>query len=173
MIDRLMRKSTAARILGWCLLLGGAVLTAWAVLTVLDARASLGWPTTTGVVESAAVERRVSRTSGSERKYRYNARVLYAYRVDGEAFFDGRLSFLTDYYDSAEEARDVVRRYPAGSEVTVYYKPGDPSVAVLESNYGYWTYLPLGISLFLFIAGAVFVNAARQQAQKERPRTPV
>jgi hypothetical protein len=37
-------------------------------------------------------------------------------------------------YQDAEEARRVVRQYPPGAGVTVYYDPGRPANAVLNAN---------------------------------------
>jgi len=166
-------KTTLVAVFGWTCLLGGALLTSWAVLTVLDARASLAWPTVTGRVLSARVERTVSRSTSGTRDYRYRASVSYRYSVEGESYSGDRVSFLTDYYDSAEAAGATIARFASGNEVMVRYKPGEPGEAVLESNYGWGSYLPLGLSAFLFVVGALMVKAARFQAQKEQPRSPV
>ena len=168
-----MKKTTLASAFGWLLVLGGALLTSWAVLTLLDARASRGWPSVTGRVTAAQVERTVSRTTGTSRQYRYRATVTYDYVLDGESFSSDRVSFLTDYYDSAAEPRETVKRYAPGTDVAVYYKPGHPSEAVLESNYGWGTALPLGLSAFMFVAGGILVRGARKLAQQEQPRTPI
>ena len=168
-----MSKTTLASAFGWILVVGGALLTAWALVTVRDARASQDWPSVTGRVTAARVERSVGRSTSRTREYRYRARVTYDYVVDGESFPGERVSFLTDYYDSAEEARETVERYAPGSDVAVYYKPGHPAEAVLESNYGSGTYLPLGLSVFMFVVGGLVVRGSRRQAQQEQPRTPI
>jgi ABC-type multidrug transport system fused ATPase/permease subunit len=81
----------------------------------------------TGVVISSAVE-----SSSSSDGTTYSAQVEYSFVV-GEATYTGdRHSFFTFGTSSYEHAHDIVKRYPAGREITVYYDPGDANENVLE-----------------------------------------
>jgi len=107
------------------------------VTNILDSFASLGWPTTDGVVVKATVTQESSRTSSQQATstIMYGADVVYEYTVDGRQFAAGRVSF-GDFRSSREQhAHEVGRRYPQGTKVTVHYSPSDPANAVLEPGF--------------------------------------
>jgi hypothetical protein len=75
-----------------------------------------------------------------ERNERFFASVQYTYTVDGQQYVGKAVrrfwkqrqdEFLTDY-----DAQRVVKRYPAGESVTVYYNPESPEEAMLQR--GVW-----------------------------------
>ncbi len=81
------------------------------------------WPSTTGTVLSATVQVGTSGTVRTEQPL-----VFYAYQVDGQLFQGHRLRFL----HSPWQAAAVVDHCRAGSPVTVFYDPADPSNSTLE-----------------------------------------
>jgi hypothetical protein len=81
------------------------------------------WPSTTGTVLSATVQMGNSGSVRTEQPL-----VYYAYQVDGQLFQGHRLRFS----GVAWQAAAVVDHCPAGSPVTVFYDPADPSNSTLE-----------------------------------------
>lgn len=80
-----------------------------------------------GVVTSSQVEHHSS-SDGTT----YSARVEYVYEVGGRAYENDRHSYFSISTSSYKRADTIVRRYPAGQPVTVYYDPGEPGESVLE-----------------------------------------
>ena len=61
-------------------------------------------------------------------------------------------------FESSGPARKVVKKYPVGTELSVYYDTDDPSNSVLEPGTTWFTYLPLGFaSIFLLVGLAVLI----------------
>jgi hypothetical protein len=109
----------------------------------LGAIAALGarhWPTAEGIVLSARTYLRRS-SDGDE----YQPEITYRYQVGDQTYVGNRLVFGARHYRVDKvAARKTVARYPAGSTVRVYYKPGKPERAVLEPRYA-----PAGLLIFL------------------------
>jgi len=98
------------------------------------------WPSVTGKVKSS----RVSFESGAE-KVNGTPWVVYVYEVNGKkrqnsVIVPGDVTLAGNDY-----AEKIVARYPAGSEVTVYYNPNKPDDAFLEKfsarDSGEWSVL--------------------------------
>jgi hypothetical protein len=96
-------------------------------------QASTSWPSVSGkIVNSELVV-----GGDSDDTNRYSASIRYVYEVRGARHMGDRVLF---YYRWRFEGRTndrgsveaVVRRYPVGREVPVYYDPRDPSTSVLE-----------------------------------------
>src|SRR5688572_1398553 len=139
----------------------GLFLLAAGIRNVVRARASVGWPTTPGVVEAARVTVSRSRTSSSSGErartttdYAPEIRVRYA--VAGRAYetTTRRFGQLVGTGDPSD-ADLVLRRFPIGARVSVSYRPGNPGVAtVLPGFHADALWLP-GAGL-AFLAGALF-----------------
>ncbi|MBV6395014.1 MAG: hypothetical protein HFACDABA_00585 [Anaerolineales bacterium] len=87
------------------------------------------WSSTSGVVLSSSVKVRHSGRSRSD----YPA-VVYQYEVNGKSYQSQRIK-AGDKFMSVRiigEAQATVARYPAGSRVTVFYDPNNPSESALE-----------------------------------------
>jgi hypothetical protein len=114
---------------------------------------ALRWRPTTGLVEDHVVRRRL----GPEDHAFYEASPTYSYQVDGRTLRGDRLSYAdTSEGTTREDALSKMRaRYPAQSEVVVYYDPGNPERAVLERDINYLR--PL-ISL---VTAGIFATASK------------
>src|SRR4051812_46582206 len=93
------------------------------------------YATVQGKMVDARIENSRGRRGTSER-----AELAYRYTAMGREYTSQRLRHGTERGD--QFARDFVRAHPAGSEVTVYYDPGDPSRAVLTPGI-------IGMDLFM------------------------
>ncbi len=129
----------------------GAMAVYLGVKDFLFSQASQKWPSTSGRVISSNIKRSAGSSGSRVNTPTYSSDVRYAFTIDGQVFKNNRISF--GEYGSSDEthAQGIVRRYPVGKTVTVYYKQDDPSESVLELGGP-----GLGIALKLLV-GPVFV----------------
>ena len=131
-------------------LLFGVILTPLFYFQLQEALEISNWPS----VEGKIVESRVV----GERAFRPD--IKYIYTVDGEEYtgsssldmpgFGGRTSRL----DAAEK---MVRQYPQGSTISVYYNPENPQQSMLHPKPTYSHYLTLTTAALLFLAGFAII----------------
>ena len=118
-----------------CIGLGLAVIFI-ALSQIKAGKESESWPSVRGrIVESKVRSRRTEYTDRDTgvRKTRteYFPHVVYEYEVDSEVYKGSRICF--GCVDAKEEtAYRLVRMYPKGREVDVYYDPEKPSRSVLQ-----------------------------------------
>ena len=98
-----------------------ALWSAWK--TIQRAKASAGWPSTTGTIVESGTKRVM---------FRAQPRVTYSYAVDGTQHTGDRISFAAGV--PPKETASVLARYPAGKSVTVHYAPEKPAESVLEAG---------------------------------------
>ncbi|MEM9157539.1 MAG: DUF3592 domain-containing protein [Verrucomicrobiota bacterium] len=124
----------------------GIILSTYTIGKYLQAKASLNWPNTVGKILKSEIIESTSGTRSSRRIYKAN--VDYTYCVN-DVFYDNNVVSAFQYSTSIRnQAAQVVRRYPAGKEVEVYYKPAKPEVATLEKG----VQRPLGLALLAFVS---------------------
>jgi hypothetical protein len=153
-----MRKATQI-LLSTPFILVGAVLMGYGGLGLWKAAMSKGWPTVPGKVISSKVEADPGK-GGTV----YSPDVDYSYTVNGTAFISDRLTFGRVNTGNPAPAQVVVGKYPVDREVTVFYSPKDPTLAVLEPGIHGATWPMAIIGLFFFAVG---IFAA---LQKKKPR---
>jgi hypothetical protein len=94
-------------------------------------RSALSWPATQGRIIESRVEEKC--LPGDRPNVRFAPRIAYEYVVDGRSYRSERVAFGEVFWSLAPQgAAAKVARYPAGSEVTVYYDSQRPAEAVLE-----------------------------------------
>lgn len=90
------------------------------------------WPTVPGEIVSSELEHKSGRHDG-KRITTYAAGIRYAYEVDGKAYESDQIQLGGSSETSEpEEFERMVKRYPEGKRVKVYYDPTDPATATLE-----------------------------------------
>jgi hypothetical protein len=125
--------------------IGNVILLIFIYLPYRKSRMSRGWPQTTGRVETSEIEMRSSSEGGSS-PYPH---VIYSYSVNGQPLQNdgiqpgGNVGGMVAY--------KIIKKYPAGAQVTVFYNPQNPSDALLERD------VP-GYVRWLWVA-LVFINA--------------
>ena len=111
--------------------LGTIAITIGAVLYIVQLRqglradASKKWPRTSGTVTAAAVEKL------PQHWWRYRAALQYSYRVGGKDYQSSRV-FWGGNEGREKHMASVVKTYPAGGKVRVFYDPENPAEAVLD-----------------------------------------
>ena len=135
--------------------LGALGVGLWLVQRVRSlAVASVGWPTTPGVVKSSEVV--ASRTQGGRQ---YETKVTYDYTVGGTPYVGDRVRFGAQAGPKAT-ADDEVAKYAVGAPVDVYYAPHQPQTATLRpggSGVSAWGWLLAATGAALTVLAAVIL----------------
>jgi hypothetical protein len=140
------------------LALFSAVIALFGVALKRQAAAADGWKETKGRVVSSETERFVA---GSDRisaptRHLLRQRVIYAYKVAGVDYSSDRVAFGARTASSiAGLEQAIVKRYPLGAGVTVYYDPANPSQAILERGVRKLWLVWASAALFAVIAVAI------------------
>ncbi len=130
-------------------LLAGAALVGLGLWLRARSRACLAWPSVDGqVIESRIDDAHLEMTKPILR---------YRYAVAGREHVGFRASF-SGYGVSRAAMEALIRPYPLGATVRVYYNPADPALAVLdrttESDWAYWLLFGLGfLALAAYLVG--------------------
>ena len=147
-------------VLGVVFVVAGYLVGIWFGKPILDnAKASTDWPTTQGeVIESKLEHHRGSSGKKGRRGPTYSVHVVYRYSLDGADLESDRVWFGGDYSTSDRAGMQaVVREYPVGSRVTVYYAPDNPGLAVLKPGAFVSSYLCFGIGTAFLVLGSVML----------------
>ena len=136
---------------------------------------STSWPTTIGRVISSKVSSTRITNPGEASETRFRAAVSYQYTVNGSSYHSSKISFVFSVQtspNSSSRAKSIVKKYPRGKEVKVFYNPEKPEIAVLEagtSSIPYFYHL-FGIG-FMLISSFVYmmVNIAWGMVNESHP----
>jgi hypothetical protein len=127
------------------------------------------WPSTTGTVMGGYVQEYYKSGGGKNPTWNwfYYPHVSYVYNVNG-AVYQSENIWLGDMgTTSSAWAFGIIDQYPAGSSVTVYYNPSNPSQSVLEKTSTGDIELALSIfAIALVVAGTVGVLYSLIRAKK-------
>jgi hypothetical protein len=97
------------------------------------AAASKTWPSVAGKIVSSCVTEHESGDAGNSRTT-YKAEVEYDFAVEGKPQRGKRVRFGGRIGGSQNQALEIVRRYPVGTAVSVFYDPAKPSQCTLEQS---------------------------------------
>ena len=96
--------------------------------------------------------------------------IKYKYEANGKNLTSDKINFGKKSFRSKEKAEEVIKKYPIGKEVVVYYEIDNPSFAILEPkvNYNSEFLIVLAVlgSFILFLLVIIF-----QRFRKKRPQT--
>jgi hypothetical protein len=119
----------------------GIALTFLGFVKIRNASEARRWPVVTGTVT-------VSEVAGA---IKYRPSVSYTYTIDSVAYNSSTISNMNFNTKNRSVVVEFLKKYPAGSEVKVYYNKSDPSDAILEpgTNTGHVFLLAFGIVLLI------------------------
>ena len=151
-------------------LIDGVTVFAFGTRNFFRAESSTGWPTTTGMIETSSVEYHTDNDNGGGT---YHAHVFYHYSLNGTTYNGDRVAY-GDYGESnPAHARHIVNRYPAGSNVTVYYMQDKPEECLLEPGIqGQTWFLPCFGALFAIVGSVMLVFLPRVMRKQYDPDHP-
>ena len=143
----------AAFIIGSIFLLVGGGVAFFLGKPILDtAKASESWPTVQGKVIKSELESHRNKKSTT-----YGALVIYKYEAGGEDYEGDEIWFGQYSSSNRSEMQKLVKEYPVGKDVTVYYSPDDPAQAVLQPGAFTSSYMLYGFGLLFFGVGCLLV----------------
>jgi hypothetical protein len=116
--------------------------------------ASSHWPTVSGIVLHAGMTESQAKETGTKNTFIfYSAKLAFRYQVNGQDYTTETVQFgrAIGSGDISSEAV-LLLRYPAGTQVTVFYHPHDPALAAVKPgvNTDVAWYLCGGAILILF-----------------------
>jgi hypothetical protein len=98
------------------------------------AAASETWPAAPGEITASDVTHSVKQSSSSSgSKWRYRPRVEYRYELNGAEYTNDNIQFVSVSWEFKDrfKAERIIKPYPVGKAVDVYYDPLDPANSVL------------------------------------------
>jgi hypothetical protein len=113
---------------------------------------SASWPVVQGKMTYA---RAVPTKVNNSQEYRLS--VKYTYSVDGKSYSGDRITASDGYQKTRRKANDVLKKYPVGKEVSVYYSPSDPSLAVLKTGANKNAFMLMSGGVICFLLAAVII----------------
>ncbi len=118
----------------------------------------MNWITTTATIISSEVITK----KNSDSAVVYTPEICYSFKVQGEEYFSNRIRFLSGYEsNSSAKAYEVTKKYPANSQVTIYYNPLKPKDSVIEPGVKTENivFLVIGLALLVIpLVVAYFLN---------------
>ena len=96
--------------------------------------------------------------------------IEYEYQVSGQNYRSDRIGY--SIVGSSSDARVFRDKYPVGKQVTVYYKPEDPSSAVLEPGLRWPIFLFLGVGV-AFLAACFWAKKKTREQAHPGPYGPI
>ncbi len=110
------------------------------------------WPSVTGKILMSRLVR-----SGSKLK----PKIVYQYSVGDRTFKGENIYAGTLILSLSSPASTLIKQYPEGKKVTVYYNPKNPQEAVLKRGINIDAMVLLGVGLFMFFI-ALFIYRSQQ-----------
>jgi hypothetical protein len=96
---------------------------------------SKDWLTTMGKIISSELDAQMTTDDEGNETTTYLALITFSYKVGETIYESDRINF--DYgmrTSNIQKQQSVVKQYPVGREITVYYDPADPQQSVLEKR---------------------------------------
>jgi hypothetical protein len=138
----------------------GLAATGAGAWTMIKGIQTNSWPTTFGTVRSSEL----SSSQGDHGHMFYSAHVTYTYQI-GKTSFTGKKISVAQIASSSNYAREILGRYPVGKKVLVFYSPGDPSEAVLQTGIGPGTWICFGVGVVFLLAGGITARIFKLAAE--------
>jgi len=134
------------------LIILGAGFCIWGWSIIANARVSRSWPCVDGTIMHASVRTTDSQSDGKSTRM-YSADIQYRYEVNGKLYFCRKVSLGDHSSSSSSGMAKLVRKYPAGKRLPVYYNPAIPSEALLEPGVVFISYIPFAFGIISVVAG--------------------
>ena len=141
-------------------LLFGAALLIMGVgylIPVSNARLSQQWPAVAGEVSLSRVVDMEVPSGRFGTTIAYSAEIAYQYTVGDRHYTGTNITFNDHSNINSSLAEKIVRRYPTGKTVKVYYNPGNPGEAVLENGFTSNLELSSGFGALLSLVGGAIM----------------
>ena len=123
-------------VLSLALFAAALLLMAWAGYEMHRGLDTLDWPETQGTITSSGVRKEIRRESGSSSRQSttYYPEIRYAYQANGRSYTGTNINIGGKTGGMEWLAQRAVKKYPSGKNVSVHYRPDNPSEAVLKAG---------------------------------------
>ncbi len=155
----LTAKFLFGRIIPLIVVLIGALALYLGISNVLNAIASTSWPSAVGKISKSEVIMRRGSGGGQSvsTSVTYHADIEYDYAVDGENIKGSRIVFGDLGTADRSDADAISDKYPKGTSVTVYYKPNEHEVSLLEPGLRTSAWLPVFLGVPFLLIGLAWI----------------
>ena len=151
------------RLVPWLCFFIGAALLYLGNQGLSSVKRTEGWAAIGGRILSSTIVQQATLRG----EVRYDARVVYEYRVGTAVLHGTRLAAADQSVPRPSDAHSIVNRYPAGTSVTVYYNPAVPSESVVERGNPAQPYWLLGVGVcFVFLGPVLSIRLSRCKARR-------
>ena len=152
-------KKSDAMILIGVLIIFGLVFGGFGAYKYNIGKESSTWPSETCKITYSNID-----SKHVDSKTEYKANVKYSFTIDGKEYKGDQVTSSDVYFKTMSNARELLDKYPIGSEVSVYYDPADPDRAVLETGIKKNVYLLIGGGVVCFLlAIAILVSSLKKK----------
>ncbi len=143
------------RIVGTIFMIAGAILVAVSGRHVLKANQAREWPSVTGkIISSETTTGQAGAGSGTGKSSEtYGIAVVYEYQVNDTSYSSDVVAFGTDHFHGHKSSNQVLKKYPANTDTTVFYDPEAPDTAVLEPGFHMRSLILPGGGTAFFLGG--------------------
>lgn len=127
------------------------------LLTWQQGIASELWPQAEGQVLTSSTTREFHVLWSGKPHYDYYPKVRYWYVVNGTMYVSDQVSFGATISSASGRysAERILKQYPQGRRVAVFYRPKKPELAVLEPGIDSGSYLMVALGVVLIAAAAI------------------
>lgn len=116
------------------------------------------WPTVPAeIIHSSVMKTTLGTGAGETVHDAWRPDVVFRYSVDGETYEGTNVSTTDATTTSRTSVEKIVERYPEGKELSVRYKPGTPSYAIIEVEPSLIPWIVIGVGLFLLAFGVLAI----------------
>lgn len=124
-----------------------------------EAKASIEWPTTSGVITSSEMTKEWKKDEQNSKKgdYMYTAHVRYNYLVGGKEYDGTRIELAQGSTSSQSSVEETLQEYAKGNTVSVYYNPESPNRAVLIPGASFGLKLLIKLPLVFAVIAVLMV----------------
>jgi hypothetical protein len=132
------------------------------------ALSSQAWPSVKGRILSASVEK-----EKAHRRIFSRERIQYVYHVKGKKFVGERIALGLRFVRIMPAARQLIKKYPKGTLVTVYYNPSRFEESVLEPGLNLLVILTAAVGPFiLLMVGILYQFSIRLESSARAKLLP-
>ena len=137
----------------------GLVLGGFGLYRYNMGKESTHWPFVKGKITYSHAQAHKKKTG-----HEYLPSVKYTYTVNGRSYTGRRITASDEYQKTLSGAKDILKKYPVGGEVSVYYDPADADTSLLEVGIKKNVYILLGgaVPCILF-AAAIVVSVVKKK----------
>ncbi len=144
------------------LLIFGLVLGGVGVYRYKLGQKSADWPSVKGKITYSHAQPRKAKTG-----HEYMPTVKYNYIVNGTSYTGTRITSSDEYQKTLTGAEDILRDYPVGKDVSVYYDSSNPRVSLLETGIKRNVYvLLLGAAACFFFSFSIVTSMLKKRNSK-------